>query len=95
MTLKNFCDSNSVNISGNYFNHTTASGKVYRIFPADTANGNKILFIPSLGAVEDHDNGTRKLGDCEVINDGVTAKDGTPILFLHKPASFAGHTDLF
>lgn len=95
MKLRDFATANNVTVSGDFFNHSTASGKVYRIYPADTAGGNKILFIPSQGAVEDHENGVRKLGDCEVVNDGITAKDGTPILFLHKPAQFAGHSDLF
>ena len=93
MTLREFCNNNSVNISGGYFDHKV-NDKTYRIFPANTADGSKILFIPSIGAMSDHDNGVRKLADTEVINDGITATDGTPILFLHRPASFSGTIDL-
>ena len=69
----------------------------YHILAGVTAeSGKKILFIPSLQAWRDHESGKRGLAACEVVvpENGATAKDGTPILYLHCPTSFAGTTDL-
>lgn len=74
--------------------HSTYTGKdeTYHILAGCSEDG-KVLFIPSIAAWDAALNKELKLGDLEVVGDGV-AKDGiTPVRFLHKPATFAGTLD--
>lgn len=108
-TFKDFCNSSNVTLRRDketnqvgYMEHKvqskfTGKQETYHIMTGDTADGEKILFIPSLGVFSDVMNGQMKFGDAEVVEQRdettgavVTAKDGTKLLFLHKPATFAG-----
>jgi hypothetical protein len=108
-TFKDFCVNNNIVLRRDadnkleYMDHkvTDQQGnpQTYHIFSGENADG-KVLFIPSLNAFADAANGTRKLADLEVVEQRdettgavVTAKDGTRLLFLHRPATAAGSID--
>lgn len=107
-TFRDFCNSSNVTLRRDketnqvgYMEHKvqskfTGKQETYHIMTGDTADGEKILFIPSLGVFSDVMNGKMKFGDAEVVTQTddngnvINAKDGTRLLFLHKPATFAG-----
>ena len=107
-TFKDFCNSSNVTLRRDketnqvgFMDHKvqskfTGKEETYHIMTGDTTDGEKVLFIPSLGVYADVMNGKMKFGDAEVVTqtddagNEVTAKDGTMLRFLHKPATFAG-----
>ena len=97
LMLRRYANENGIAISGDYFNKQVTNREgvevIYHILPGNTPNG-QVLFIPSLGAWDEHESGTRNLGDCEVVDNGEKANDGTPIIFLHRPLHFDGSIDI-
>lgn len=89
LTLGEYVHKNMLELSGHYLNHKVVDKegetKTYHVFPANMSNGQRILFIPSLNAWNDVINKRIKLSDCEVVDICVKAKNGMPILFLHRP----------
>ncbi len=81
MTFKEYLSLNNISLrrdeNGNvgFLTHEATDGrtgelKTFHVLQGENSNG-KFLFIPSLGAWDEHESGTRNLGDCEVVDNGI------------------------